>query len=44
VKAKFNDAGLDPIDQMQPAEFARLIASDLVRWTPIIKAAGVSAE
>jgi tripartite-type tricarboxylate transporter receptor subunit TctC len=44
VKAKFNDAGLDPIDQMQPAEFARLIASDLVRWTPIIKAAGASAE
>ncbi len=44
VKAKLNDAGLDPIDQMQPAEFARLMASDLAKWTPIIKAAGASAE
>jgi tripartite-type tricarboxylate transporter receptor subunit TctC len=44
VKAKFDEAGLDPIDQLQPAEFARLIASDLAKWTPIIKAAGASAE
>jgi tripartite-type tricarboxylate transporter receptor subunit TctC len=40
VKAKLNEAGLDPIDQMQPAEFARLIASDRAKWMPIIKAAG----
>jgi tripartite-type tricarboxylate transporter receptor subunit TctC len=44
VKAKLDEAGLDPIDQMQPDEFARLIASDLARWTPIIKASGASAE
>src|SRR3984957_8141049 len=44
VKAKLDEAGLDPIDQLQPAEFARLIASDLAKWTPIIKAAGASAE
>jgi tripartite-type tricarboxylate transporter receptor subunit TctC len=44
VKAKFDEAGLDPIDQMQPAEFTRLIASDRVKWMPIIKAANVSAE
>jgi tripartite-type tricarboxylate transporter receptor subunit TctC len=44
VKAKLNQAGLDPIDQIQPAEFARLMASDLAKWTPIIKAAGASAE
>jgi tripartite-type tricarboxylate transporter receptor subunit TctC len=44
VKGKLREAGLDPIDQMQPAEFARLIASDLVKWTPIIKASGASAE
>jgi tripartite-type tricarboxylate transporter receptor subunit TctC len=44
VKAKLNEAGLDPIEQMQPAEFARLITSDLAKWTPIIKAAGASAE
>ena len=44
VKAKLDAAGLDPIDQLQPAEFSRLIASDLAKWTPIIKAAGVSAE
>jgi tripartite-type tricarboxylate transporter receptor subunit TctC len=44
VKAKLDEAGLDPIDQLQPAEFARLIASDRARWTPIIAAADVSAE
>jgi tripartite-type tricarboxylate transporter receptor subunit TctC len=44
VKAKLNDAGLDPIDQLQPAEFARLIATDLVKWTPIIKASGAGAD
>jgi tripartite-type tricarboxylate transporter receptor subunit TctC len=44
VKVKLNAAGLDPIDQMQPAEFAGLITSDLAKWTPIIKAAGASAE
>jgi tripartite-type tricarboxylate transporter receptor subunit TctC len=44
VKAKLDAAGLDPIEQLQPAEFARLIASDLTKWTPIIKAAGASAE
>jgi tripartite-type tricarboxylate transporter receptor subunit TctC len=44
VKVKLKEAGLDPIDQIQPAEFSRLIAADLVKWTPIIKAAGASAE
>jgi tripartite-type tricarboxylate transporter receptor subunit TctC len=44
VKAKLDEAGLDPIDQMQPAEFARLIVSDRFKWTSIIKAANVSAE
>jgi tripartite-type tricarboxylate transporter receptor subunit TctC len=44
VKARLDEAGLDPIDQMQPEEFARLIASDIAKWTPIIKAAGASAE
>jgi tripartite-type tricarboxylate transporter receptor subunit TctC len=44
VKAKLKEAGLDPIDQMQPADFSRLIAADLAKWTPIIKAAGAGAE
>jgi tripartite-type tricarboxylate transporter receptor subunit TctC len=44
VKAKLKEAGLDPIDQMQPADFAKLIAADLAKWTPIIKASGASAE
>jgi tripartite-type tricarboxylate transporter receptor subunit TctC len=44
VKAKLDEAGLDPIEQMQPADFARLIAFDRVKWTPIIEAANVSAE
>jgi tripartite-type tricarboxylate transporter receptor subunit TctC len=44
VKAKLKEAGLDPIDQMQPAEFSALIAADLAKWTPIIKAAGAGVE
>jgi tripartite-type tricarboxylate transporter receptor subunit TctC len=44
VKAKLDEAGLDPIDQMQPAEFARLIASDRAKWAPIIAAAHVNPE
>jgi tripartite-type tricarboxylate transporter receptor subunit TctC len=44
VKAKLDEAGLDPIDQLQPADFARLIASDRAKWAPIIEAARVSAE
>jgi tripartite-type tricarboxylate transporter receptor subunit TctC len=44
VKAKLDDAGLDPIDQLQPAEFARLIAADRAKWAPIIAAAHASAE
>jgi tripartite-type tricarboxylate transporter receptor subunit TctC len=44
VKAKLNEAGLDSVEQMQPSEFARLIASDLAKWTPIIKGANAGAE
>jgi tripartite-type tricarboxylate transporter receptor subunit TctC len=44
VKAKLDAAGLDPIDQLQPAEFVRLIASDRVKWTPIIQAAGATSQ
>ncbi|SHN67473.1 Bug family tripartite tricarboxylate transporter substrate binding protein [Bradyrhizobium erythrophlei] len=44
VKAKLDEAGLDPIDQLQPSEFARLIASDRAKWTPIIKAAAATSE
>ena len=44
VQAKFKSAGLDPIEQMQPAEFAHFIDADVIKWTPIIKAAGASAE
>jgi tripartite-type tricarboxylate transporter receptor subunit TctC len=44
VKARLKEAGLDPIDQMQPADFAKLIAADLAKWTPIIKASGASAK
>jgi tripartite-type tricarboxylate transporter receptor subunit TctC len=44
VQAKLKEAGLDPIAQMQPAEFARLIDADLAKWTPIIKAASSGAQ
>ena len=44
VKAKLDEAGLDPIDQLQPSDFARLIASDRVKWAPIIQASGATAE
>jgi len=39
VQAKFKDIGLDPIAQLQPAEFGKMIDEDLAKWTPIIKAA-----
>lgn len=44
VKAKLDAAGLEPIEQLQPEDFARLIASDRAKWAPIIKAAGASTE
>ncbi|MEA2872080.1 MAG: hypothetical protein QOH67_2056 [Hyphomicrobiales bacterium] len=39
VQAKFKDIGLDPIAQLQPAAFGKMIDEDLAKWTPIIKAA-----
>jgi tripartite-type tricarboxylate transporter receptor subunit TctC len=44
VQAKFKEAGLDPIAQMQPAEFVKLIDADLAKWTPIIKAASPGTQ
>jgi tripartite-type tricarboxylate transporter receptor subunit TctC len=44
VKAAFNAAGLDPIDQMQPAAFSRYIAEDVAKWTPIIRSSGAAAQ
>jgi tripartite-type tricarboxylate transporter receptor subunit TctC len=44
VKAKPKEAGLDPIEQLQPAEFARLIDADLAKWTPVIKAASPATQ
>ena len=44
VQAKLKEAGLDPIEQMQPAEFVRLIDADLAKWTPIIKAASAGTQ
>jgi tripartite-type tricarboxylate transporter receptor subunit TctC len=44
VKARLDEAGLDPIDHLQPAEFAQLIASDRAKWTPIIKATGAGVN
>ena len=38
VQAKLKEAGLDPIEQMQPAAFAKFIEADLAKWAPIIKA------
>ena len=39
VQAKLKEIGLDPIAQLQPAEFGKFIDADLASWTPIIKAA-----
>src|SRR5277367_4263760 len=44
VKMRLDAAGLDPIEQMPPAEFARMITSDLAKWTPIIKATGAGVN
>ena len=44
VQAKFKEAGLDTIGQLQPAEFVKLIDADLAKWTPIIKAASSGTQ
>jgi tripartite-type tricarboxylate transporter receptor subunit TctC len=44
VQARLKEAGLDPIAQMQPAEFVKLIDADLAKWTPIIKAASSGTQ
>ncbi len=44
VQARLKEAGLDPIAQIQPAEFVKLIDADLAKWTPIIKAASAGTQ
>ncbi len=44
VKAKFSEAGLDPIEQLRPAAFETLIAADIAKWSPIIKASAGPAN
>jgi tripartite-type tricarboxylate transporter receptor subunit TctC len=44
VKATLQQAGLDPMEQLQPAAFAKMIDADLEKWTPIIKASGAKAD
>src|ERR1044072_8620078 len=44
VQAGPKEAPHNPIAQMQPAEFVKLIDADLAKWTPIIKAASSGTQ
>ena len=43
LKSKFNAQIMEPVGN-SPAEFKAQIESDLARWTPVIKAAGIKVN
>ena len=43
VKKRLNDAGFTPV-AAPSAAFADLIARDLVKWSHVVKEAGLTAE
>lgn len=46
VKTRFNDLGTDPVSQAQgtPAGLAATLKSEIAKWSPLIKKAGVYAD
>jgi tripartite-type tricarboxylate transporter receptor subunit TctC len=43
AKDKLASQGVEPAVPLTPAEFARLISDDLVRWVPVVRASGAKA-
>ena len=44
AKDKLGSQGFDPSPPLTPAQFAKLIAEDLNRWVPALKASGAKAD
>ena len=44
IKDKLVSQGLELSPPLKPAEFTKLIADDLTRWVPIVKASGAKAD
>jgi len=44
VKAKLAQQGFDLAPPMTPDQFAKLIAEDMVKWTPVVKSSGARVD
>jgi tripartite-type tricarboxylate transporter receptor subunit TctC len=44
VREKLSNLGFELMPQMPPAEFGKLIRSDLAKWVPIVKASGATVD
>jgi tripartite-type tricarboxylate transporter receptor subunit TctC len=44
VREKLNNLGFELMPQISPAEFGKLIQSDLAKWVPIVKASGATVD
>ncbi|WP_426959788.1 Bug family tripartite tricarboxylate transporter substrate binding protein [Muricoccus radiodurans] len=44
TRRKLNEAGLEVEPSESPEAFARFLAEDLARWTPVVRGAGMRAE
>ena len=44
VREKLNNLGFELLPQIPPAEFARLIQTELAKWVPIVKASGAKVD
>jgi tripartite-type tricarboxylate transporter receptor subunit TctC len=44
VREKLSNLGFELMPQLPPAEFGKLIQSDLAKWVPIVKASGATVD
>ena len=44
AKEKLGPQGFDLAPPMTPVQFGRIVADDLVKWVPIVKASGAKAD
>jgi tripartite-type tricarboxylate transporter receptor subunit TctC len=44
VREKLNNLGFELLPQIAPAEFGKLIQSELAKWVPIVKASGAKVD
>jgi tripartite-type tricarboxylate transporter receptor subunit TctC len=44
VREKLNNLGVELLPQIPPAEFGKLIQSELAKWGPIVKASGAKVD